>query len=293
MVLLYRQTVAWETSGVIVATEMLLYRLTLAWETSGFIVATERCEAQFCLGKGSYVWGYSYIIGKKEEEFPEREFSSKDWGYLIVLYLLLHVIRFGFFVCAFPVVSKIGLGSNWMRAGYQKQMDDGELVDREFVVLALTESLELAAKSVERANRLNDWDYVFLVRYPSVDLLKFAQGHAGRYCCCDKVVGCCGMSHILDADTIRVRLDTEKCLAFIRAHTTAQETIQKYFINDKHLEMVEEKIIQESGPGWPWPKLTCCSLTRAMWNSPCRTRSARFCSTTRSGILRVWWKMVF
>ena len=418
---------------------------------------------------GGLVWGS--IIGNQDEEFPEREFTGKDWAYLILLYLLLHVIRFGLFVCAFPVVSKIGLGSNWnelifesygglrgavgislaifldntvranaddtnlkfvlqsnklfgfvggiafltlmingvfagpllrylgladssdtrkrmlhcylehnrqnairdfvellgerrfrkvnfavirahvpflkdvsraevleaanlaftvqeahesvlvtetvhlegilryvskiddvedstrsssqfvldtdkpqhsdhrygfrfiepagipsairgtrdltlnemrrfflelVRAGYQKQMDDGELVDREFVVLALTESLELAAESVERANRLNDWDYVFLVRYPSVDLLKFAQGHAGTYCCCDKVVGCCGMSHILDADTIRVRLDTEKCLAFIRAHTTAQETIQKYFMNDKHLEMVEEKIIQES-----------------------------------------------
>ena len=61
-----------------------------------------------------------------------------------------------------------------VRAGYRKQIDDGELVDREFVYLALIESLELAAESVERADRLNDWDYVFLVRYPSVDLVRFA-----------------------------------------------------------------------------------------------------------------------
>ncbi|KAL7566093.1 hypothetical protein ACA910_003869 [Epithemia clementina (nom. ined.)] len=133
-----------------------------------------------------------------------------------------------------------------VRAGYQKQIEDGELVDREFLVVALTESLELAAESVERVQRLNDWDFVFLVRYPSVYTIKFAQGEVGKYFCCDKIMGCCGLSTLLDADTVRVRLDTEKCLAFIQAHTTAQATMKDYFANDKHLALLQERIIGES-----------------------------------------------
>jgi len=57
---------------------------------------------------GGLVWG-SVIANT---DFRVGEFTGKDWGYLFLLYVLLTVIRFFLFMCAFPVTSRIGLKSN-------------------------------------------------------------------------------------------------------------------------------------------------------------------------------------
>lgn len=46
------------------------------------------------------------------EEF-QGAFVGSDWGYLILLYVLLTVIRYFLLVSFYPITSRIGIGSNW------------------------------------------------------------------------------------------------------------------------------------------------------------------------------------
>lgn len=46
------------------------------------------------------------------EEF-QGAFVGSDWGYLILLYVLLTVIRYFLLVAFYPITSRIGIGSNW------------------------------------------------------------------------------------------------------------------------------------------------------------------------------------
>lgn len=64
---------------------------------------------------GGLVWGS--IIANTEER--RGGFTSSDWGYLFLLYILLTVIRFALFGIAFPVYSRIGLKSNWQEMVFQ------------------------------------------------------------------------------------------------------------------------------------------------------------------------------
>lgn len=54
------------------------------------------------------VWGA--IIGGSSEE---GVFLAKDWGLLIMNYVLLNVIRFFLLFSFFPLNSRIGLGTDW------------------------------------------------------------------------------------------------------------------------------------------------------------------------------------
>ncbi|KAL7555977.1 hypothetical protein ACA910_003240 [Epithemia clementina (nom. ined.)] len=110
--------VAWGTSGVIAVVAMGVMTTALGdtyindpelmrdfWSIVEWLLNT----VLFALG--GLVWGS--IIGNQDQEFPEREFIGRDWGYLLLLYILLTVIRFIIFTCAFPIISRIGLGTNW------------------------------------------------------------------------------------------------------------------------------------------------------------------------------------
>ena len=46
-------------------------------------------------------------------------FRAQEWGYLLLLYVLLTVIRLGLFVVAYPVSSRIGLKTNWRETLFQ------------------------------------------------------------------------------------------------------------------------------------------------------------------------------
>jgi NhaP-type Na+/H+ or K+/H+ antiporter len=64
---------------------------------------------------GGAVWGEVITNG----EVDHRGFFGKDWGYLVVLYLYLHVIRLFMFVVIYPITVRIGLKTNWNETIFQ------------------------------------------------------------------------------------------------------------------------------------------------------------------------------
>jgi len=56
------------------------------------------------------------VIAKGEKS---RSFRAAEWGYLILLYILLNLIRLGLFAAAFPITSRIGLKTNWKETLFQ------------------------------------------------------------------------------------------------------------------------------------------------------------------------------
>lgn len=63
---------------------------------------------------GGTVWGA--VITKGEQE---HYFVARDWGYLLLLYLLLLMIRLCLFVTVFPITKRIGLKTNWRETLFQ------------------------------------------------------------------------------------------------------------------------------------------------------------------------------
>ena len=63
---------------------------------------------------GGVVWGAVIAHGEKRGIF-----ASKDWGYLIMLYVLLHLIRTALFVLTYPITVRIGLSTNWQETVFQ------------------------------------------------------------------------------------------------------------------------------------------------------------------------------
>lgn len=57
---------------------------------------------------GGMVWGE--IIANTDSE---KQFTSKDWGYLFVLYIFLILIRFALMFASYPITVSIGLRTNW------------------------------------------------------------------------------------------------------------------------------------------------------------------------------------
>jgi NhaP-type Na+/H+ or K+/H+ antiporter len=66
----------------------------------------------FCLG--GLVWGRVVF-----DNHLEGIWTGKDWGYLFLLYLLLHVIRAVLFVAVYPLTARIGLKTNWQETVFQ------------------------------------------------------------------------------------------------------------------------------------------------------------------------------
>ena len=65
---------------------------------------------------GGVVWGT--VISSRNPTRKEN-FDAPDWGYLFAVYLLMTVIRFVLFGVAFPLISRIGLKSNWKEMVFQ------------------------------------------------------------------------------------------------------------------------------------------------------------------------------
>jgi NhaP-type Na+/H+ or K+/H+ antiporter len=64
---------------------------------------------------GGLVWGT--IIANPGDR--PGSFTGEDWGYLVLLYIILTAIRFTLFAISFPVISRIGLKSNWQEMVFQ------------------------------------------------------------------------------------------------------------------------------------------------------------------------------
>jgi len=66
----------------------------------------------FCLG--GLVWGET-IYDNYERGF----LTGQALGYLVLLYVLLHVIRAFLFISVYPITSRIGLKTNWKETSFQ------------------------------------------------------------------------------------------------------------------------------------------------------------------------------
>lgn len=71
---------------------------------------TEHLLNTILFALGGIVWGT--VISNNDESRPET-FSATDWGYLVLLYLLMTVVRFTVTFTFYPILRKIGLKSNW------------------------------------------------------------------------------------------------------------------------------------------------------------------------------------
>ncbi|KAL3921299.1 MAG: hypothetical protein SGILL_002818 [Bacillariaceae sp.] len=63
---------------------------------------------------GGLVWG-----GVIVENHNDGIWTGRDWGYMILLYVLLHVIRALLFVSVYPITKRIGLSTNWQETVFQ------------------------------------------------------------------------------------------------------------------------------------------------------------------------------
>lgn len=79
------------------------------WNMIEFILNT----VLFCLG--GVIWGTVITDNQARNE----DFNGADWGYLILIYVLITIIRFFLFAAFFPIVNRIGIKSCWKEAFFQ------------------------------------------------------------------------------------------------------------------------------------------------------------------------------
>lgn len=63
---------------------------------------------------GGAVWGTVIANGDSRVAF-----GGEDWGYLVVLYIMLTAIRLLLFVMVYPITIRIGLKTNWKETCFQ------------------------------------------------------------------------------------------------------------------------------------------------------------------------------
>lgn len=102
-----------------------------------------------------------------------------------------------------------------VRASYRKQVDTGELADREYLVWALERSLDFAADQVSHEQPLNDWDYTMIARNP-VSQAFFRFRH--RKWVSSTVDYVKGPQVHNDLAYVDMRFSVERCMAFLEAH---------------------------------------------------------------------------
>ena len=111
----------WETSGVIatVAAGVFVKLLGRAMVDDlklleDFLQLVEHILNTILFTLGGVVWGAVIATGERGGVF-----GAKEWGYLIILYVLLHVIRALQFAAVYPITVRIGLKTNWQETSFQ------------------------------------------------------------------------------------------------------------------------------------------------------------------------------
>jgi NhaP-type Na+/H+ or K+/H+ antiporter len=111
----------WATSGVIatVTAGIVLKLLGRALVNDlklleDFLTILEHILNTILFTLGGAVWGSVIALGEKSGVW-----GAKEWGYLIVLYLLLNVIRSFLFTAIYPITVRIGIKTNWQETAFQ------------------------------------------------------------------------------------------------------------------------------------------------------------------------------
>jgi NhaP-type Na+/H+ or K+/H+ antiporter len=79
-----------------------------------FFVLVEHILNTILFSLGGLVWGGVIVHNHRDGIW-----TAKDWGYLVALYLFLHIIRLLLFVVSYPISVRIGLGTNWPETFFQ------------------------------------------------------------------------------------------------------------------------------------------------------------------------------
>mmetsp|Transcript_8052 Transcript_8052/g.20186 ORF Transcript_8052/g.20186 Transcript_8052/m.20186 type:complete len:1010 (-) Transcript_8052:591-3620(-) len=117
----YVSDFVWSTSGVIATlTQGLIVRLIGRSAINDphlfddFFVMMEHILNTILFSLGGLVWG-----GVVVENHRDGIWQGKEWGFLILLYILLHVIRALLFVSVYPITVRIGLSTSWPETIFQ------------------------------------------------------------------------------------------------------------------------------------------------------------------------------
>ena len=81
-----------------------------------FMALVEHILNTILFALGGILWGTVIAEGETDEA---QWWGAKEWGYLILLYVLLTVIRAVTFIGAYPITVRIGLKTNWKETLFQ------------------------------------------------------------------------------------------------------------------------------------------------------------------------------
>jgi NhaP-type Na+/H+ or K+/H+ antiporter len=131
-----------------------------------------------------------------------------------------------------------------LKAGYEKQIADGELQDRHFLAIVLDQSLEFAAEDVANGKPLNDWEYVTLFQSKASSMFMKARNTSVGMQCMSKAWA--KRAHLGLKYTSK-QMKIERSLAFMAAHRYAQTFFTREFQNaESELSEAGKLIIEES-----------------------------------------------
>lgn len=117
----YVSDFVWKTSGVIatVAAGVTVKFIGRAMVNDlklleDFLTLVEHILNTILFTLGGIVWGAVIATGEREGIWGARE-----WGYLILLFILMNALRALQFVLAYPITVRIGLKTNWQETAFQ------------------------------------------------------------------------------------------------------------------------------------------------------------------------------
>lgn len=129
-----------------------------------------------------------------------------------------------------------------LRTMYMSQIKSGYMVNREYLVYALLESIDFASDKIKES--LCDWKYSNLLEKPLSEAIHRIQHHKQVISCCECF---CGERTHYDLEHLDLRLQVERCVSFLEAHKQARRVLQEEFsATHGQLSEAEQIVLGES-----------------------------------------------
>jgi NhaP-type Na+/H+ or K+/H+ antiporter len=129
-----------------------------------------------------------------------------------------------------------------LKSLYEHQIDSGELFEREFLAVSLHQSIDIAADAVSRGEVLRDWEFSKVINLPATMMLRQLANLPILKPLLKRIMKE-KLTQNLKFEELRV--DVERCLAFLHAHSKAQEIFKREFLGSE-LSVSEKTVIEES-----------------------------------------------
>lgn len=130
-----------------------------------------------------------------------------------------------------------------LKSLYEHQIENGELFEREFVALSLQQSVDIAADAVSKGEVLRDWEFTRFINFPFMMIARQITNLSILKPLVKRFVKEEHLTHNLQYEGMRV--DVERCLAFLHAHAKAQEIFKREFVGSK-FSAAQKAVIEES-----------------------------------------------